>query len=63
MDGDLVHGNIIQKLMEKLQLEHTSGQSRLFTDSSKVNLKKVLLHNGNRFPSLPMASAVYIKQT
>jgi hypothetical protein len=35
--------------MEKLQLEHTSGQWRLVIDSSKVSLKAVLLHNGNKF--------------
>jgi len=28
--------------MEELQLEHTSGQWRLFIDSSKVSLKAVL---------------------
>jgi len=47
--------------MEELRLEHTSGQRRLFIDSSKVHLKKVLLHNGNRFPSIPVAGAVHIK--
>jgi len=35
--------------MEKLQLEHASGQWRLVIDSSKVNFKAVLLHNGNKF--------------
>jgi len=46
--------------MEDLQLEHTSDQWRLFIDSSKVSLKKALLHNANRFPSISMAGAVHI---
>jgi hypothetical protein len=50
MDGDLVHCNIIQELMKELQLENTSRQWRLLVHSCKVNLKRVLLHNENRFP-------------
>jgi hypothetical protein len=61
MNGDILYCNNIQELIEELRLEHTSGQWRLFIDSSKVNLKKVLLHNGNRFPSIPMAGVVHIK--
>jgi len=34
--------------MEELQLEHTSGQWRIFTDSSNGSLKAVLLDNGKR---------------
>jgi len=33
----------------------------LFIDSSKVSLKVVLLHNGNRFPSVPLAYAANMK--
>jgi len=61
MDGDLVYCNNIQKLMEIFQLEHTFEQWSLFIDSSKVSLKKALIHNGNRFPSIAMAGAVHIK--
>jgi hypothetical protein len=49
--------------MEELQLEHTSGQWRHFTDSSKVGLKAVLFHNGNEFPSIPVAHAVHMTET
>jgi hypothetical protein len=49
--------------MEELQLEHTSGQWRHFTDSSKFRLKAVLHHNGNKFPSIPLAHAVHMKET
>jgi hypothetical protein len=47
--------------MEELQLEHTFVQWRLYIDSSKINLKTVLLHNGNKFAYIPMAHAVHIK--
>jgi hypothetical protein len=43
--------------------EHNSGQWRFFTDSSKVRWKAVLLHNGNKFPSIPVAHAVHMKET
>ena len=49
--------------MEELQLEHTSGKWRLFIDSSKVSLKAVLHHNGNKFPSMPLKHAVRMKGT
>ena len=43
-------------VMEVLGHEFNPDQWRLFIDSSKVNLKLVLLHNGNKFPSLPFFS-------
>jgi len=60
MDRDLVYSNNIQELMEELQIEHTSGQWRHFTDSSKVGLKALLHHNGNEFPSIPLAHAIHM---
>ena len=38
-------------------------QWRLFIDLSKVSLKVVLLHNGNRFPSVPLAHAANMKES
>ena len=49
--------------MVELQLEHTSGQWRLFIDSSQVSLKIVLLHNGNKFPPFLLAHAVRMVET
>ena len=63
MDGDLVYCNNNQELMEELQLEHTTEQWRVFTDSPKVSLKAVLLHNGNMFPSIQLAHAIHMKET
>lgn len=36
---------------------------RLFIDSSKLSLKAVLLHQGNRKPSIPLAHAVNTKES
>ena len=35
----------------------------MFIDSSKVSLKAVLLHNGNKHPSIPLAHAVEMEET
>jgi len=49
--------------MEELQLQHAPEQWRLFVDLSEVSLRTVLLHNGNKHPSIPLAYAVHIKET
>jgi len=58
MDGDLVYCNNTCGLMEELQLQHVPEQYRLFIDSSKISLKVVLLHNGNKHPSVLLAHAL-----
>ena len=50
-------------VMEVLGHEYISDQWRLFIDSSKVSLKVVLHHNGNRFPSVPLALAANMKES
>jgi len=35
----------------------------LFIDYSKVRLKVILLHNGNKFPSVPLAQAANMKES
>jgi len=32
------------------------------TDSSKASWKAVLFHNGNKFPCIPVAHAVHMKE-
>jgi hypothetical protein len=49
--------------MEDLGNEYNPDQWRFFIDSSKVSLKFVLLHNGKRFPSIPLAHAANIKES
>jgi hypothetical protein len=48
--------------MEELQLEHPSGQWRLFIASTKINLKAVLLHSGNKSPSILLDNAFHVKE-
>jgi len=49
--------------MEVLYHECNPDQWRLFIDSSNVSLKVVLLHNGNGFPSVPLADTVNMKES
>ena len=62
VDGDLMYCNNIQELMEELQLKHTSEQWRLFINSSKVNLKELLLHSVIKVPSVRLAHVVTVKE-
>ena len=49
--------------MEVLGHEYNPDQWRLFIVPSKVSLKVVLLHNGNRFLSVPLAHAANMKES
>jgi len=60
---DVMFCNDVCSIMEVLGHEYNPGQWRLFIDSSKVSLKVVLLHNGNRFPSIPWAHAANMKES
>ena len=59
---DGVFCNDVCSVMEVLGHEYNPDQWRLFTDSSKVSLKLVLLHNGDRFLSIPLAHAANMKE-
>jgi hypothetical protein len=50
MEGSLVTCNDVDGLMGALNINHNPEEWRLFTDSSKLSLKAVLLHNGNVLP-------------
>ncbi|UYV61959.1 hypothetical protein LAZ67_1007169 [Cordylochernes scorpioides] len=62
-ENDLVYCNDVVNLMEALGHDHDTEQWRLFVDSSKISLKAVLLHNGNKFLSVPLAHASNMKET
>jgi len=49
--------------MTVLGHEFNPDQWHLFTDSSKVSLKVVLLHNRNKFPSVPLAHAANMNES
>jgi len=53
----------VDSLMNALGIKHDPQEWRLFTDSSKLSLKEVLLHNGNQHPSIPVRHAVHMKET
>jgi len=48
--------------MEVLGGEYNPDPWRLFIDWSKVSLKVVLLHNRNRFPTVPLVHAANMKE-
>jgi len=60
---DLVFCYDVDGLINALGIKHDPQEWRLFTDSSKLCLKEVLLHNGNQHPSFPFGHAVYMKET
>ena len=62
LEDGLVFYNDICSITEVLVHEYNPDQWRLFTDSSKVSLKVVLLHNANRFPSFPLVHAANMKE-
>jgi len=49
--------------MNAMHMRHSPEQWRLFTDAPKTSLKAVLLHNGNKLPSIPVAYAPSTKET
>jgi len=58
----VVFCNDLCSVMEVPGHECNPDQWRLFINSSKVRLKVVLIHNGNRFPSVPLAHAANMKE-
>ena len=63
MEDGVLFCNDVCSVMEVLGHEFNQDQWRLFIDSSKVSLKVVLLHNGNKYPSVPLAQAVNMKES
>ena len=61
-DG-VVFCNDVCSITEVLGHEFNPDQWRLFIDSSKVSLKVVQLHNGNKFPTIPLAHAATVKES
>ena len=61
-DG-VIFCNDVCSVMEVLGHEYNPDKWRLFINSSKMCLKVVLLHNGNRFLSIPLALAANMKES
>ena len=62
MENQLCYCTNIPGLFTSLGLPHNPSDWRLFIDSSKRSLKGVLLHNGNKYPSIPIAHSVHLKE-
>ena len=63
MENKLCYCTNIPGLFTSLGLPHNPSDWRLFMDSSKRSLKGVLLHNGNKYPSIPIAHSVHLKES
>ena len=62
-DGVVFCNDVPPPITEVLGHEYNPDQWRLFIDSSKVGLQLVLLHDGNKFPSVPLAHAAKMKES
>ena len=49
--------------MSTFKVQHIAANWRLFIDSSKRIIKAVLLHNGNKYASIPVGHSVHLKET
>ena len=63
VEGPLCHCHDIEELFQTLGIVHIVNKWRLFIDSSKRSLKAVLLHIGNKKPSIPIAHSAQLKES
>ena len=61
MDNSICYCIDIDGLLCEFNCKYKKDDWRFFIDAAKFSLKAVLLHNGNKFPSIPLAHAVGIK--
>ena len=62
-EKNLVYCNDIQGLLLEMGIPNYNPKDwRLFLDSSKVSLKCVLLHNGNKHASIPIGHSTTLKE-
>ena len=63
MENKLCYCTNIPGLFTSLRLPQNHSDWRLFIDSPKWSLRGVLLHNGNKYPSIPVAQSVHLKES
>lgn len=63
LSKELAFCNDIYRLFERIGVPYDAKDWRLFIDSSKESLKAVLLHNGNKQPSVPICYGRAIPET
>ena len=63
-ESDLVYCSDVNGLMNKLKPNvHKDEKCRLFIDSSQRSLKAVLIHNTNKFTSIPIAHSTILNKS
>ena len=62
-EHNLVFCNDVCSVIEALEYQHNPNKWCLFTNSLTVTLRAVLLHNGNKFPSVPLAHVINMKES
>ena len=62
-DDKLCYCCDVSALFQSIGMIHDQTNWRLFIDSSKESIKAVLLHNSNRYPSVPVAYSTTFKET
>ena len=62
-NNNLVSCNDIHGLFEELGVPYNPSYWKFFIDASKYSLKAVLLHNGNKLPSIPVGHAIEMTET
>ena len=64
LKSSLVYCHDIEGLLLQLGItQYQPNEWKLFIDSSKQSLKCVLLHNGNRYASIPVGHSVTLKES
>ena len=61
-EDNVVYCKDLYGLMNQLALQCELTKWRLFMDSSKSGLKAVLVHNGNVYPTIPVAHTINLKE-
>ena len=61
-DSDFCYCKDLEGLFGAVGIDHNPTQWLLFIDSSTKSLKAVLLHNGNIYPSIPLAYSLQMKE-
>ena len=62
-DGELAYCSDINGLMSMFKVQLIAKNWGLFIDSLKRSIKAVLLHNGNKYVSIPVGHSVHLKET
>ena len=62
LDEKVCYCHDINGLFEEVEFPYDPSDWQLFMDSSTRSLKVVLLYNGNKYPSIPIAHSVHLKE-